>query len=45
MSFGGFKGKIIITGASQELKELILQAEPLHIGKNTVFGLGKYFVK
>ena len=42
MEFGGFLGKITFEGKLDELTKLARLTEHLHLGKNTVFGLGKF---
>ncbi len=44
MEMGGFLGEITLEGSLEETLPLLYLAEELHLGKNTVFGLGKYNV-
>ncbi len=44
MEMGGFKGDITLTGDISKFYNLIKLGELTNIGKNTVFGLGKYEV-
>lgn len=39
---GGFRGSITIAGDLSGIFPLLLAGERLHIGKNTVFGMGRY---
>jgi CRISPR/Cas system endoribonuclease Cas6 (RAMP superfamily) len=45
MEFGGFLGEITFVGELDELTKLARLTEHLHLGKNTVFGLGKFTIK
>jgi hypothetical protein len=45
MKFGGLKGKIQFLGDINEYKDYLIACELTHIGKNTVFGLGKYILE
>ncbi len=42
IEMGGFLGNIIFTGEFNNYLGYLIACEHLHIGKNTVFGLGKY---
>ena len=42
MVLWGLEGEVILTGIDQELLELLIAGELVHIGKNTSFGFGKY---
>ena len=42
MTFGGLKGKILLSNINYQTQELLIAGELLNIGKNTAFGLGKY---
>lgn len=44
LSMGGFIGKVVYNRLPVELLELLVWGENLHIGKGTVFGMGKYRV-
>ena len=45
MVFRGIEGELKVSGVSDELLQVILAGELLHIGKNTSFGFGRYRVK
>lgn len=45
MILRGLKGYVLLKGLSQELLELLLIGELIHIGKNTSFGFGRYHLK
>jgi len=45
MNFGGFVGTVTYLNGFEPFLPLILLGQFLHIGKNTTFGLGKYFVR
>lgn len=42
MLLGGVIGELILEGELQEFLPFLKLGEYLHIGKNTVFGLGQY---
>ncbi len=42
MKLAGFTGRISFTETMQEYLDLLVLGEQLHVGKKTVFGLGKY---
>lgn len=45
MKMGGFIGKVGFEGDLEEFMPLIALGEEVHLGKGTVFGLGKYRMK
>ncbi|MCX8066111.1 MAG: CRISPR system precrRNA processing endoribonuclease RAMP protein Cas6 [Candidatus Hydrogenedentes bacterium] len=45
LSMGGFVGEVIYKELPAELLELLIWGENLHIGKGTVFGMGKYEIQ
>jgi len=45
MEFGGFLGRIKFEGELGEFSQLAHLTEYLHLGKNTVFGLGKFRIE
>ncbi len=45
MDLGGFMGHITLAGNLAPVWQLLLSGELIHIGKNPVFGLGKYILE
>lgn len=44
MYLRGFEGTVLLEGVSEDLMDILLAGELLHIGKNTSFGFGRYRV-
>jgi hypothetical protein len=44
MTLGGFVGRIELSGISKEIITLLQAGEVVHVGKNTLFGMGKYLL-
>ena len=42
MVLRGIEGELTIGGTSEEVLEILLAGELVHIGKNTSFGFGRY---
>ncbi len=42
MYLRGIEGKLILSGVSEELLDILLAGELIHVGKNTSFGFGRY---
>lgn len=45
MTLRGIKGSCILENVNEEILELLIAGELIHIGKNTSFGFGKYILK
>lgn len=45
MKMGGFIGKAVFEGNLEEFMPLLAMGEYVHVGKGTVFGLGKYKIR
>lgn len=45
MVLKGLKGYVLLEELTEELLELLLIGELIHIGKNTDFGFGRYYLK
>ena len=45
MCLKGIKGEILLEKLPEELLELYLAGELIHIGKNTSFGFGRYVMR
>lgn len=45
MVLKGLQGYVALTGVTEELLELLLVGELIHIGKSTIFGFGRFHLK
>lgn len=45
MILRGLQGYVVVTGVTEELLELLLVGELIHIGKSTIFGFGRFHLK
>jgi len=45
MVLRGLQGYVVMSGVTEELFELLLVGELIHIGKSTIFGFGRYHLK
>lgn len=45
MNLWGIKGELVLSEIPQELLPVLLAGEIMHIGKNTSFGFGRYYVQ
>ena len=45
MQFHGIKGEVNLISVEENVLEILLAGELIHIGKNTSFGFGKYILR